>query len=764
MLSRIAVTSVLIINVLLFSQAQSSWVQSAYWFSGSGFPVSDINSHLFTHLICAFANVNSSSFELYVASDDEQSFSTFTTTVRRKNPSVITLLSIGGGLADYSALSSMVSNVSSRKSFIQSSIRIARSYAFQGLDLSWVSANTSSDMNNMGMLFKEWREAANSEAQNTSNPELILTAAVQFRPGSDFGSYPVESIRSNLNWVHVMAYDYYMPTWANFTGAHAALYDPSSDVNTDSGIKEWIGRGVSANQLVLSLPFYGYAWTLENPKDNAIGAPATGPAITDDGDMSYKDIKAYIRRYGATVLYNSTYVVKYFSVGSNWVGFDDAKVLKIKVSYAREKKLLGYVVWAVSYDDDNWELSTAAAQNFEDTGHSRGRLLAIILTPIAVFILLLGAMMFCLRKRIFRSIEMVEAARGSKFKANKGDAEHFHGNGPDLQVFSFSDIEEATDGFSIENKLGEGGYGPVYKGVLADGQEIAVKKLAEASKQGFEEFKNEVTLTARLQHVNLVRLLGFYIDRGEQMLVYEYMPNKSLDFYLFDPIRRYLLDWGKRVDIIEGIVQGLVYLQEYSRLTIIHRDIKASNILLSDELKPKISDFGMARIFAKDADEANTSKIVGTYGYVPPEYVKKGLYSTKSDVYSFGVLLLQIISGKRTTSLYGEQENLNLTGYAYELWKEGKGMDFVGPTLDDSSSTCKLLRCMQIALLCVQESANDRPSMLEISSMLKRESNLTFPKKPAFSRENNVEEANEGIVQMETKSINEMTVSELVAR
>ncbi|XP_054807832.1 class V chitinase-like isoform X2 [Prosopis cineraria] len=265
-------------------------------------------------------------------------------------------------------------------------------------------------MNNMGKLFQEWREAANSEAQNTSDPELILTAAVQFGSGSVFGSYPVESIRSNLNWMHVLAYDYYSPTWAKFTGAHAALYDPSSDVNTDSGIKEWIGRGVSANQLVLSLPFYGYAWTLKNPKDNAISTPATGPAITDDGNVSYKDVKAYIQRYGATVLYNSTYVVNYFSIGSNWIDFDDAEAIKIKVSCASEKKLLGYVVWAVSYDDSNWALSTAA--------------------------------------------ELVKAAGDSRSEVNKEGAELFLGNAPDLQVFGFSDIEVATDGFSIENELG----------------------------------------------------------------------------------------------------------------------------------------------------------------------------------------------------------------------------------------------------------------------------------------------------------------------
>ncbi|KAJ4709631.1 Receptor-like kinase [Melia azedarach] len=204
------------------------------------------------------------------------------------------------------------------------------------------------------------------------------------------------------------------------------------------------------------------------------------------------------------------------------------------------------------------------------------------------------------------------------------------------------------------------------------------------------------------------------------MLVYEYPSNKNLDYYLFDPVRRCILDWRKRVHIIVGITRGFLYLQEYSRLTIIHRDLKASNVLLDDDMKPKISDFGMARIFAKDNLEANTGRIVGTltYGYVPPEYFKRAIYSTKSDVYSFGILLLQIISGKKVSFLYGQNENLSLLERAYDLWKDGKGMKFVDQSLDDTDSSCKLIRCLQIALLCVQESPNDRPSMLEVFSTL----------------------------------------------
>ncbi|PHT75387.1 G-type lectin S-receptor-like serine/threonine-protein kinase [Capsicum annuum] len=318
----------------------------------------------------------------------------------------------------------------------------------------------------------------------------------------------------------------------------------------------------------------------------------------------------------------------------------------------------------------------------------------------------------------------------SKSKARKG------GESNNLQVFSFDEMKEATSNFSFANKLGQGGYGPVYKGKLKNGQEIAVKRLSETSSQGLEEFENEVILTAKLQHINLVKVVGFCIENEEKICFISFFFHRhDLFFRHVDQVRRLVLNWEKRVQIIEGIIQGLLYLQEYSRLTIIHRDIKASNILLDNQMKPKISDFGMARIFKKDAVEANTDRIVGTMGYIPPEYAIEGIYSTKSDVFSFGVLLLQIISGKKNTCLHGPDEQLNVLEYAFEMWKDGKGMEFMDESLDDITSCCKLLICMQIALLCVQKNPLDRPTMLGVSNMLKNFANLAMdsPKRPAFS-------------------------------
>ncbi|CAO2146812.1 unnamed protein product [Urochloa humidicola] len=233
----------------------------------------------------------------------------------------------------------------------------------------------------------------------------------------------------------------------------------------------------------------------------------------------------------------------------------------------------------------------------------------------------------------------------------------------EFMVYDFLQVLEATNNFSEENKLGQGGFGPVYKGRFHNGLEIAVKRLASHSGQGFREFKNEIELIAKLQHTNLVRLLGCCSQGDERLLIYEYMPNKSLDFYIFDDTRRALLDWNKRLAIIEGISQGILYLHKHSRLRVIHRDLKASNILLDHNMNPKISDFGLAKIFSLTDTEGNTKRIVGTYGYMAPEYASEGLFSIKSDVFSFGVLILEIISGKKTSSFHQYGFFINLLGH-----------------------------------------------------------------------------------------------------
>uniref|UniRef100_A0A803PA77 Receptor-like serine/threonine-protein kinase n=1 Tax=Cannabis sativa TaxID=3483 RepID=A0A803PA77_CANSA len=314
----------------------------------------------------------------------------------------------------------------------------------------------------------------------------------------------------------------------------------------------------------------------------------------------------------------------------------------------------------------------------------------------------------------------------------------------ELPLFSLHTIRTATNNFSQNSKLGEGGFGPVYRGMLEGGQEFAVKRLSMWSGQGDNEFKNEVKLIARLQHRNLVKILGCCIQGHEKLLIYEYMPNKSLDYFIFDQRQGRMLDWPKRFQIICGIAKGLLYLHHDSRLRIIHRDLKASNVLLDEEMNPKISDFGLARTFGGDQLEGNTSKVVGTYGYMAPEYAFDGLFSIKSDVFSFGILLLEIISGKRSRGYYYENNGLTLIGFAWTLMKEGKANKLIDKCLRDSyENSEEALRCIHIGLLCVQQSPIDRPNMSSVVVMLSGESVLPQPKPPGYFSETDMLEGDD---------------------
>ncbi|KAJ0684559.1 putative protein kinase RLK-Pelle-DLSV family [Helianthus annuus] len=325
------------------------------------------------------------------------------------------------------------------------------------------------------------------------------------------------------------------------------------------------------------------------------------------------------------------------------------------------------------------------------------------------------------------------------------------GNNEDLELplFGLSTLLKATNNFSINNKLGEGGFGPVYKGVLKGEQEIAVKRLAKTSTQGLHEFKNEVILISKLQHRNLVKLLGYCIEGAEKMLIYEYMPNKGLDSIIFDKTRSELLDWPARYHIILGIARGLLYLHQDSRLRIIHRDLKVSNILLDTDMNPKISDFGLARIFGGNQLEANTNRVVGTYGYMAPEYAGS---------------VLEIVCGEKNKEFVYKDNWNNLLGYVWVLHNEGESLQLVAKCLGESVNVSQVLRSIHVGLLCVQRHPEDRPTMTSVIMMLGSEGPLPSPKEPGFYVGKTKQDTNQSSCSYGTGSNNELSITMLNGR
>ncbi|KAJ9697602.1 hypothetical protein PVL29_009434 [Vitis rotundifolia] len=357
-----------------------------------------------------------------------------------------------------------------------------------------------------------------------------------------------------------------------------------------------------------------------------------------------------------------------------------------------------------------------------DGKSNRTRTVVIIVIATVVSVILISCICICIFLRMRKP-------------KDKDDTEDEILEVESLQ-FNLGSIRNATGNFSDSNKLGQGGFGAVFKGTLSNGQDIAVKRLSKGSRQGELEFKNEVLLVAKLQHRNLVRLLGFCLEGTERLLIYEFVPNASLDHFLFDPIKCLQLYWERRYKIIVGIARGLLYLHEDSRLRIIHRDLKASNILLDEEMNPKISDFGMARLFSLGQTQGDTKRIVGTYGYMAPEYAMRGNFSVKSDVYSFGVLILEIVSGQKNTT-FGNEENMeSLISFAWRSWREGSASNLIDPSMN-SGSRSEIMRCIHIGLLCVQENVANRPTMASITLMLSSNSlTLPFPSQPGFFMHN----------------------------
>ncbi|KAG6742187.1 hypothetical protein POTOM_055477 [Populus tomentosa] len=294
-------------------------------------------------------------------------------------------------------------------------------------------------------------------------------------------------------------------------------------------------------------------------------------------------------------------------------------------------------------------------------------------------------------------------------------------------IYNYKDLKSATKNFKEENKLGEGGFGDVYKGTLKNGKVVAVKKLALGQSNRVKaDFASEVTLISNVHHRNLIRLLGCCNKGPELLLVYEYMANSSLDRFLFGE-KRGSLRWKQRFDIILGTAQGLAYLHEQFHVCIIHRDIKSSNILLDDDFQPKIADFGLARLLPENQSHLST-KFAGTLGYTAPEYALHGQLSEKVDTYSFGIVVLEIVSGKKSSEMIADPGAEYLLKKAWKLYEDGKHIELVDESLDPSEYVAEhAKKIIEIALMCTQSSPTLRPTMSEVVVLFKSRGSLEHP-------------------------------------
>ncbi|CAA2975627.1 cysteine-rich receptor kinase 2 [Olea europaea subsp. europaea] len=300
-------------------------------------------------------------------------------------------------------------------------------------------------------------------------------------------------------------------------------------------------------------------------------------------------------------------------------------------------------------------------------------------------------------------------------------------------TYNYKDLKSATNNFSEKNKIGEGGFGDVYKATLQNGNIIAVKKLDLSISRAKADFETEVRLISNVHHRNLVRLLGCCTKGGQLLLIYEFMPNGSLDRYLYGD-KRGTLNWKQRFNIIFGTARGLAYLHDQYHVCIIHRDIKPSNILLDNDFIPKIADFGLARLLPENQSHVST-KFAGTLGYTAPEYAIHGHLSEKVDTYSFGVVILEVISGRRCTQMNDESDTEYLLEEAWKLHEAGMEEKLVDETLDENDFKAKdVKKLIDIALACTQSPASSRPTMSEVLVMLLTDNSVEqkAPSRPSF--------------------------------
>ncbi|XP_042060217.1 probable LRR receptor-like serine/threonine-protein kinase RFK1 [Salvia splendens] len=408
----------------------------------------------------------------------------------------------------------------------------------------------------------------------------------------------------------------------------------------------------------------------------------------DIGEEAHGNGRPVVRSYNATV-HDSTLEIRFY-----WASRGTKRIPSFGV--------FGSLVSAISVDP-NFKVCKDGDKKKNTTGYIVGP----VVSAFVIFLIAGIVWWKCLRRR--------------RTRLGKG----FDGLELQTVAFSLNQIRAATNNFDEANKIGEGGFGPVYKGLLQDGTVIAVKQLSSRSRQGNREFLNEIGMFSCLLHPNLVKLHGCCIEGDQLLLVYEYMVNNSLANVLFDSNKsQMILDWPTRFKICIGIARGLAFLHDESRLKIIHRDIKATNVLLDGDMNPKISDFGLARLNEDEKTHIST-KVAGTIGYMAPEYALWGYLTDKADVYSFGVVLLEIVSGKSNSNYMPSHKFICLLDWACHL-QESKNIDeLIDERLGSRLDREEVERVVKVALLCTNATPSVRPTMSEAVRMM--EGSLAIP-------------------------------------
>ncbi|XP_076936586.1 class V chitinase CHIT5a-like [Bidens hawaiensis] len=356
----------LVILSLTICSTMGDTNKGGYWptWPQDSFPPSNIETSLFTHLYYAFLTPNTETYQFDIDESTASALNSFTTTLHGKNPPVKTLFSIGGGSFGTETFTSMASSPDSRGTFISSTIQVAREYNFDGIDIDWEYPQTQTAMDNFGLLLDEWRVAINEEAESTGNPQLLLSAATNYKSIVDgVSKYPVESINNNLDWINAMCYDYHGPWTPDATGTLAALYDPNGDVSTSDGLQSWIDAGIQKVKLVMGLPLFGRTWKLQNPSVNGIGAPALGIGPGNEGAMLYSEVQEFNAQNNAQVVFDEPTVSYYSVAGTSWIGYDDIESVQKKIEYAQSLNIGGYFFWTVVGDQD-WKISQLASDTW----------------------------------------------------------------------------------------------------------------------------------------------------------------------------------------------------------------------------------------------------------------------------------------------------------------------------------------------------------------------------------------------------------------